>query len=391
MQIGLLTTSFPRHPSDLAGSFVAEMATWLADHGDSIEVLAPAPARLDHPRILVRSLRYALWPRLFYGAGAPDNLSHLRAWPQIPAFLGRLALECRRRSTRWDAIISHWLAPCGVVAGLTTELPHLAVAHSSDVHLMMRSTFGPLMLRRIARPRTVLVLTSEHLRPLLSSIAHDRQTMRLVEEAMVQRMGIFPRPSPAAAEIEALRARFGLAGKCVVLFIGRLVAVKGVHRLLQAAAGLPNIQVVVIGDGPERGPLEALARELNCPALFLGEKVGPEKEQWLHLCQVLVLPSVVLPDGRTDSAPLVLLEAMAAGTAVVASRIGGNEALIQDGENGLLVDARGSSSLRAAIVQLSAQPELRKRLAMEGARTAEQYTWDRVGPALRTALERVMG
>lgn len=391
MQIGLLTTSFPRRPSDLAGSFVAEMATWLAECGDEIEVLAPAPARLDLPGVRVRPLRYAVQPRLFYRAGAPDNLRHPRAWPQVPAFLGRLTLECWRRRARWDAVISHWLAPCGVVAATTCHLPHLAVAHSSDVHLMARSPLGPWMLERIARPRTALALTGEHLRPLLLNIARGPRAQRLVEQAVVQRMGVPERPQPALAEVEALRATHGLGDRCVVLFVGRLVEVKGVDRLIRATAELPRLQLVIIGDGPERRSLEALAQQLACSALFLGEKVGLEKDRWLHLAHVLTLPSVVLPDGRTDSAPLVLLEAMAANTAVVASRVGGNEELITHGENGLLVSASGVDSLRAGLEQLIANTALREKLAEEGVRTAARFTWDHAGPALRRALEGVMG
>ena len=390
MQIGLLTTSFPRRPSDLAGSFVAEMATWLADRGDQIEVLAPAPARLEHPGVVVRPLRYAIRPRLFFRAGAPDNLRHPLTWPQIPAFIGRLALECRRRRGGWDAVISHWLAPCGVAAAVTSDLPHLAVAHSSDVHLMARSPLGPWMLEQIARARTSLALTGEHLRPLLWSIARGARARQLVEQAVVQRMGIPVRTPPAAAELAALRSSSGLGDKCIVLFIGRLVQVKGVDRLIRAAAQLPQVQLVIIGDGPERRSLEGLAQELACPALFLGEKVGLDKKRWLHLADVLSLPSVVLPDGRTDSAPLVLLEAMVAGTAVVASRVGSNEALITSGENGLLVDPDGADSLRDALAQLAAQPELRYKLTVSGARTAARFTWDHVGPVLRGALERVL-
>ena len=98
--LGVLTTSYPRHPGDPAGRFVAELCGWLARRGDRVDVLAPAPARSEHPGVTVHGLRYALRPRLLYGAGGPDNLASPWAKLQVPALVGCMALSCGRRSRR---------------------------------------------------------------------------------------------------------------------------------------------------------------------------------------------------------------------------------------------------------------------------------------------------
>ena len=392
MRLGVLTTSYPRYPGDPAGSFVAELARWLAATGDEVEVLAPHPARGEAtpPSLEVRALRYARRPRLCYGAGVPDNLRQPGVWGQVPAFAWRLGHECHRRSVGWDALLSHWLVPCALIGALSGRgRPHLAIAHSSDVHLLARwpALAGALLLL-LARGRSGIALTSEALRAPLLRAAVGPGARRLVESAPVLRMGI-PSCGLEGASVglrEPRRRRLGLAeADPLLLFLGRLVPVKGIDLLLDACAGLP-VELLVVGDGPERPSLERRAAALGVRARFLGEQTGEDKAGWLAAADVLVLPSRVLPDGRTESAPLVLLEAMAAGVPVLATRVGGNPDLITEGENGLLVPPGEAAPLRAALEQLLAGPGLRRRLAEAGRRTAAANSWDELGPRFRALL-----
>jgi glycosyltransferase involved in cell wall biosynthesis len=394
MRIGLLSTSYPRHRRDPAGRFVAELAGWLAETGDPVEVLAPHPARSEHPKVRVKALRYALSSRLLYRAGAPDNLrTDPRAWLQIPAFVGRLGLEAWLRSRRWDRVLSHWLLPSALVASLATrQLPHLAVAHSSDVHLLARLWAAPRLLRRIARPRTALVLTSEALREPLLGIAASAESRRLVEDATVVRMGIGKHRFLHSDDDlrQRLHRQHELAGRTVVLFIGRLVPVKGLDHLLEACGQLSDrVAAVVMGDGPERRQLEQLATRLGLPALFLGEQGGTVRDDWLRAADLLALPSAILPDGSTDSAPVVLLEAMAAGLPVMATEVGGNAELIRHGETGLLVPPGQPGPLRETLARLVMDPRLRRRLGTAGREQAKRFTWDRVGAEIRELLVRL--
>lgn len=401
MRIGLLSTSYPRHPRDPSGRFVAELAGWLAESGDPVEVLAPHPASSEHPRVTVKALRYALLPRLLYRAGAPDNLrSDPRAWLQVPTFVGRLGGVAWIRSRGWDRVLSHWLLPSGFVAAVTTrQLPHLAIAHSSDVHLLARLArlsypwIARMLLDRIAGPRAGLVLTSEALREPMLGIASTADSRRLVEDATVVRMGIredrFLLSDDDARQ--RLHRQHGLVGRMVVLFIGRLVPVKGLDLLLEACAQLSDqVALVVMGDGPERPHLERLAAsQPRARTLFLGEQGGRVRDDWLRSADILALPSAILPDGSTDSAPVVLLEAMAAGLPVVATEVGGNAELIRHEETGLLVPPGRPGPLQETLAQLAVDPQLRHRLGIAGRKLAARFTWDRVGGEIRRLLARL--
>lgn len=392
-RIGVVTTSYPRHPADAAGRFVAELCGWLAERGHEVQVLAPHPAASEHPGVEVHGLRYALRPRLLYGAGAPDNLARSpAAWAQAPLFTARLALACGLHHRSWDRMISHWLLPCSLVVGQVARgLPHLAVAHSSDVHLLGRLPGGAVLLRALARPRTGLVLTSEALRAVLLPLSRDRRAGTLVETAPVIRMGIdHCRLAPADPRQAArLRLAYGLGpASRLVLFVGRLVPVKGVDWLVRALAwlGRRDVTLVALGQGPEHARLEALAARLRVPARFPG-LVGPvQRDAWLSAADLLAMPSVELSDGRSDAAPVALLEAMGQGLPVVASRSGGAAELIRDGDNGLLVPPGEVGPLAAALRRLLDNEALRQRLGQAARRTAAEHTWDQVGARLRGLL-----
>ena len=154
MRIGVITTSYPRVAEDPAGGFVRGLNLYLLRQGHQIEVIAagelPAPGRLAPRRSVpdadgIPVLR--LPSGLFYQGGAPDALGQggsaaLRAAAE---FQGRLLLACARRVQRYDALISHWLVPSGVAAALCAGgRPHVAIAHSSDVHLLRRLRLGGL-------------------------------------------------------------------------------------------------------------------------------------------------------------------------------------------------------------------------------------------------------
>ena len=394
MRIGVLTTSYPRDDEDFAGSFVAASASYFADRGDQVEVLAPYPAkRASGDALVVRPLRYALVPRLFYRAGAPDNLlggaslgQRCMVWAQIPAYGLRTSLEILYRRSNWDAVISHWLLPSGLLAAELTTWPHLAIAHSSDVHLLGRLPWGKALLARLARPASRLVLTSEALRPILLGVAAAGASRHFVEDAAVIRMG-YDRPTCSA---ENPRVAHGLEAELLILFVGRLVAVKGVDRLIRAvAAAGREVRVVIIGDGPMRSALEELAQQLDRPALFLGEVTGPAKQAWFDAADLFVAPSIVLDDGRQDSAPMVLLEALAAGLPTITTRVGGAAELIEDGEDGMLVERDDQAALVFALQTLIDDPELRKTLGERAEKKSQRYRWSAIGSQLRRALQQI--
>jgi len=155
-----------------------------------------------------------------------------------------------------------------------------------------------------------------------------------------------------------------------ITFIGRLDHMKGVQVLLDAFKTLKEdgvtAHLTIIGDGPDRDKLQNLSRDagVNDSISFCGavEDIIP----YLQKSALFVLPS--LSEGLSN----VLLEAMACGLPIVATRVGGNIDLIRDGENGILVETENSNQLSEAMKKILQDKALAKKLGSEARKTVEQ-------------------
>jgi glycosyltransferase involved in cell wall biosynthesis len=394
MRIGLVTTSFPRHPGDIAGNFVLGFARALAGRGHRVEVLAPEPdAGAPPPRwpdVSVRWVPYLRPRRLqqtFYGDGVPDNLSrNPLAWMGLGPFTVSLCAEARRAGKRWDARVSHWALPCALAAGRGCPgRPHLAVLHSADVHLLRRLPGRRRLAERIARNATRLLFVSPGLRDDFIGLLPPERRPGAVGCSRVFPMGIEPAAGSDETR-EALRRRLGLK-RFALLSMGRLIPLKGIDTAIRALSGRGDAELLVAGDGPERGALRRLACQCGARVRFAGTVAGKEKADLFRAADAFVCASRVLASGRTEGMPTALLEALSHGLPVIATDVGGIKGVVRDGESALLVPPSRPAAAGAAIDRLMKDARLRGRLRENGRAVAGRYTW----PALAPKIEALLG
>ncbi len=182
-------------------------------------------------------------------------------------------------------------------------------------------------------------------------------------------------PGPANP---GLVQRYGLAGATVVGTTSTMLRYEGLDLLLRAAAECaithPEVKVLLMGDGPERGRLERRAERLGVPCVFTGRVAAADMNEHYRLLDVMVLP-------RRDAVvtryagPLKLLEGLASGRACLGSAVGDITELLSD-ERGLLVPAEDRGALQAGLTELVENPKRREELG-ERARTyaVEAGTW----------------
>lgn len=161
-----------------------------------------------------------------------------------------------------------------------------------------------------------------------------------------------------------------------ILGIGRLVAQKGFDTLIEAfaQAQTPLHDLLIAGDGPERANLETCARRCGVErrVRFLGRCDRPTSVSLFKGCSFFVLPSRYEPFG------IVNLEAMAAGRAVIATRVGGVPEIVVPEQTGLLVPPDDPPAMAAAIQRLAVDLELRVRLGQAGQQRSKAFTWDAI-------------
>jgi len=315
----VLTTSYPRHPGDFAGSFVEDAVVRLREAG--VEVAVVSPASFRHFGIA-------------YGEGIANNL-RARPWRVLllPLFLLSFARAARRATRDADVVHAHWLP--SAVAGLATGKPLVLQAWGSDVELARRL---PWLFRPLVRRARVVVCASSSLAADVRR--HGARDVRVIPSGVDVPAEVGPADEPPH-----------------VLYVGRLSEEKGIRELAEAAAGLP---LVVVGDGPLRDLVPAAV------GFVPHDELGPFYERAAVVC----VPS------RREGYGVTAREAMAYGRAVVTTGVGGLADAIDDGVTGLVVPPGDVAALRAALERLLGDPVLRERLgaaAREKARAT--YAW----------------
>ncbi len=228
------------------------------------------------------------------------------------------------------------------------------------------------LLRRVWRRAAAVVANSAGLRDLAQRFESD------VDVKII----------PNGVDLEKFAVRDRSWTPAHMLFVGRIVYQKGLDLLLEALGNLKNQQwrLSVVGDGPSRPKLEAHVRTVGIEdrITFLGWKSRSELPEIFTHANLFVYPS------RHEGMPNAVLEAMAAGLPVLATRIAGNEDLVND-ENGILVDSEDMTGLQAALEKIIHDAQMRKRMgAASRKKVEENYGWPRVAQEYMRLIARVL-
>jgi glycosyltransferase involved in cell wall biosynthesis len=360
VRIGVVTTSYPRTPTDPAGSFVAAHVHALRALGHDVDVIA-AGTRAGRDVVRIPST-------LFERGGAPDALERQPLALLGPAamFSARLAAAVALRAHRWDSIVAHWLVP-SALAALPARAPLLAIAHGGDVHTLRRARLLAPALHLLARRGAKLVFVSEELRAL--AIAEVPSLAAWLSTATVQPMGL---------DIERFaQLVHAPTTPPTIVVAARLVPVKGIDVLIDAAARIrSDVRIVIAGDGPERRELESRARVMGTVRITLVGQIDTiARDRLLSSASVVVVPSRITPSGRSEGTPMIALEALAAGVPLVATEVGGLRDLAPAAR---LVRPEDPRALATAIDQVLASPPR----AADLRQAVDHLAWHRVAERL---------
>ena len=290
---------------------------------------------------------------------APELASYvIGAWPTVRRLL---------RTRTYDVVHAHFILPDGILSGnikRTRGLPTVITAHGSDVPGYNPDRFQ--RLHRIIAPLWTRVVAANDVLVCPSSTLGVLICERMPEaEAKVTMI-------PNGIDVSKLQADGQKRPR--ILTVTRMFERKGVQHLLQALEGLDLAhEVHVVGTGPYLPRLRELAEKRRLDVTFHGwiDNASPDLRQLYETSSIFVFPS------EAENFPIVLLEAMAAGLAIVTTRNTGCEEVV--GDAALLVDPGDVEGVRSALARLTADPSLVERLGRAARkRLRENYSWEAV-------------
>jgi glycosyltransferase involved in cell wall biosynthesis len=312
------------------------------------------------------------------------DAARVATWRSWDSYFYRKARQAVLRE-RPDFLYERYVRGISVGARLAHEfdLPFILEMNTSftfpiewwDEH----SALLPWAVARVERYNTTaadkVVVVSSHLRDYLRDRGVPPDKLVLTFNAADVRR--FP---SARSDVEEIRARQNLRGALVVGFVGSLKRWHGVDVLVsafpQCLAERPDMRLLIVGDGPLRHHLEALAKREGVMehVTFTGNVAHAEIPAYISAMDIAVCPAPAIPGHHLS--PLKLFEYMAAARPIVAARFSDVPSIVQDAQNGILVAPGNTGELAAAILQLARDPDLRKRLGDAARRTVnEGQTW----------------
>lgn len=399
MRVLILTNAFPSPWFPTKGTYNFELARSLSSR-NKVTVVAPVPwfdELRQAPRVSsqMRSDRWETrdgvsihFPRYYYLPKIGRRWSHWFLWRSVHSTLfGTL------REFRPDAVVGYWTHPDGTVAvnyARRVGAAAFIMVGGSDVLLSVRDSRSQQTIAETLQSADGVIVVSADLRKRVVKLGVSPERVHVVYRGV-------DRARFVMGDRSAARARLGISHeKPIFLWVGRMVPVKGLDNLLQAADRLRQrgcrFELVLAGDGSERSRLEQTAASLGLKEVvrFVGQIAHADLPDWYRAADWTVLTS------HSEGVPNVLLESHACGTPFIATRVGGVTEIAVDGVDRIVPPADPNSLADQMADAMGADPVDRETLAsrvsgLEAAAEAISRLIERVVNERRTILPASAG
>lgn len=383
MQALVMTSTFPRWANDVEPAFVFELSRRLAREYD-VTVLSPRTPGSQKQENMggLKVIRFPYFLNRFENLAMSGGgiLNKLKSNPLyyllIPFFLlGQLWAVVRLlRNERFDLIHAHWLIPQGLIAVLGIMLsgkniPLICTSHGGDLFALQGSILQTLK-RWIVNKSKALTVVSQAMKKAVEDMGIEADKVQVIS------MGVDLK-SLFTPDFNNNR------GNAELLFVGRLVDVKGVQKLLEsmplALKKNPEIHLSIAGAGPLEEELRANAFKLNIAEKisFLGMVQQSMLPELYRRAAIAIFPFLITESGVQEGFGLVVVEAMGCACPIIAGDVPAVRETVLHEETGLLVESKNAQALADAIIRMLDNPDLRFRLARNGCeRVGARFDWE---------------
>lgn len=391
MRILVLTSSFPRYKNDWWAQFILNIYRNLDLNKFDVTVIAPhglnAKKNEKIDGIKVRRFTY-FYPNKFQLLTSGEGILYAgrKKWLGKLQMLTLVAAEMLTTfniltKNKFDIIHAHWILPQGVIAILAKFIfkkPVVVTVHGSDVFGLKRFDF---VKKFVLKYCDVCTVNSESTLDAVRKL-YPKTNIRLIP------MGVDFQMFNERKSDQNWRKQFGNKS-WIILGVGRLIKWKGFEYLIRAFSDVmikfTDAKLVIIGSGPEEENLKKVAKELNLKIntnlFFLGNVEHSVLSHIYASSDLLVSPSITYSKtGEKEGQGLVVLEALASGLAVVASRSGGIVDTVDGKSTGLLFQEKNYKDLAGKIIHILSSEKVRKSISEKGMEFVKnRYDWKRIG------------
>ncbi len=392
MKVLILTSSFPYRQGDFHGIFIYHQARGQVELGNEVHVVCPhVPGTLFFEildGINVHRFPY-FYPYRFQKLSSDTGMysalhQSLLAILQLPFFFFS-EWWCSwivMKKHKIDLIHSHWFVPSGFVGAILSIMgrkPHVISSHVLDANLFGKFRVLLPLLIFIVGSADLITTNSGYTLQQINSLVQLRCPSRVIPMGV----GVAPRT------ITTTTSRGH-----TILFVGRLVAWKGVEILIRAMARIlpiyPDSHLIIVGEGDLRESLQHLAeeKEITENVQFCGRVNNEDLEKIYNTASIFVLPSRPYQGLVMEGLGVVLLEAMSYGVLAIGTNVGGIPDIIDDGKNGFLFPAEDEDCLVDRIVTLFSDPVLAEQFRQAGFETVKvRFSWNRIAGQFQEAYD----
>ncbi len=232
-------------------------------------------------------------------------------------------------------------------------------------------------LNLVFKSADIIIPNSNFTKKEIERIGISRKKLKMVYP------GVDPKKFNPNLDGSFIRKKYDCTGDPVLLTVCRLVERKGIRYLIDALPSIkkefPKVQLVIAGDGPKINTLMTQAKQLGVMnnTIFVGTVPDKELPYFYAIADVFILPSIIDSKGDTEGLGVVMLEAMASGVPVVASKVGGIPEALNNGKAGVLIEQKNPNQISESVISLLNDDELRKSLIKRGREwVINTFSWD---------------
>ena len=373
MKVLTLSSLYPNRIQPGKGVFIENRTRHLYESSEvKIRVVAPIPWFPFRGRLFGRYAKFADIPRHDFCGGLSIDYPRYVAIPKIgmsmaPMLMALGLINPLRKILAddfdFDLIDAYYFYPDGVAAALLAAWFHKPVvinALGTDVNVLPAFTMPRAWIKWAANRAAAITTVSSALKQELLTLSVDPKKV-YVNLHGVDHSRFSPGPVPRN------RDRYSSRDSGTLLCVGNLLEAKGQHIVIEALLDLPTFKLIIVGEGDYEAKLKKLASELNVAdrVNFVGQLNHEELTSYYVHSDALILPSL------REGIPNVILEALACGTPVIATNIGGIPEIIKSDRVGRLLSERSAPAIADAVKQLfSDYPS-----ATEIVEFSKQFTW----------------